>query len=482
MLGLGFAALAVRATLHLLPDSMPRVQSIAVDTNVAVFAIVLALVTGAMCSVVPAFASFQANLTESLKDSRSTSRADHAWLRSGLVVSEIAVALVLVTVSAAFLRSLQKMRVVDPGFGADHVLVAGYQLPLQQYSTQASVDSFHHQVVERLSHKPGVVAAGITNELPASGLVGGSAYTIEGEPTASWKLKFGMFSTASGDYFRAMGIPLIEGRYFTADDSAKTMPVMIVNEWMAKHCWPGQQALGKRMHLGPPQNAKPWATIVGIVADTKMGSRDEPTTGQWYTPVEQPNTLYGRQFDGKLTDAVSGYITLRSTLPPEQMAQTLHATVAEIDPMLALQQVQTMGDVRSSTEAPRRFNTDLITAFASGALLLAITGIYAVIAFSVAQRNHEIAIRMALGARRSDIARIALGFGVKLGLLGCAIGIAGSLAASRLVTSFLFEVSATDPVIYAASVTVMMAVALMASAIPTSRAVAIDPMRILRAE
>jgi len=482
VVGLAFAAVAIRTALHLLPESIPRIDSISINATVAAFAVLLALVTGALCSLAPAFAALRTNLTESLNEgSRSgTGAASHTWLRSGLVVSEIAIALVLLIVSGAFVRSFQKMHAVDPGFRADHVLVAEYQLPVEQYSTNTSADTFNHAVIDRLLSKPGIIAAGSTNGLPTSDFFGRAAYTIEGVPADSWKLKFAMFATVYGDYFHALDIPLIEGRYFTVDDRSSSALVVIVNQSMAEHCWPGQRAVGRRMHVGNPKKGYPWATVVGIVADTKMGSRDEPSEDQWYAPAEQPATLNGSDYAGKLTNPASGYITIRSALPPEQMAQTLRSTVAEVDPMLALQQVQPMDDAISNVEAPRRFNTDLITAFAVGALLLAITGIYAVVAFSVSMRTHELAIRIALGAQRMGIARLVLISAVKLALLGCGLGVLGSLAVSHLVSSFLFEVSATDPFIYMGSVLLMMIVALVASLFPAARAAQADPTNALR--
>ena len=277
-----------------------------------------------------------------------------------------------------------------------------------------------------------------------------------------------------------MGIALLDGRYFTLDDRSDSPLVVIVNQSMARHCWPGQRALGKRMHVGNPHKDLPWATVVGVVADTKIGSRDEPSNDQWYFPAQQPAILYGTASAGKLTGTAGGYITLRSALPPEQMIQTLRSTIAEIDPLLALQQVQPMSDVISNVEAPRRFNTDLVTAFAVGALVLAITGIYAVVAFSVSMRTREIAIRMALGAQRTAIARLVLISGAKLALLGCGLGVLGSLAVSRVVSSFLFEVSATDPLIYMAAVLIMMLMTLLALVLPATRAASADPMDALR--
>ncbi|HEY6851411.1 MAG TPA: ABC transporter permease [Terracidiphilus sp.] len=482
LLGLGLAAAAIRIVLRLLPESMPRVDFISLDVTVATFALLLAVATGVLCSLAPAFAALRTNLLDVLKDGApsGTANSSHAWLRSALVVTEIAIALVLLTISGTFLRSYQKMLAVNPGFRPDHVLIAGYQLPVGQYATHTSVDIFNRAILDRLSTKPAITAAGMANVLPATGGYGMSAYTIEGEPVANWKLKFAPFATTSGNYFRALGIPLLDGRSFTAEDGADSPLVVIVNESMAKHSWLGQRAVSKRMHVGSPQKGYPWATVVGVVADTTMGSRDEPPPDQWYCPMAQPAILYGSDASDKLAAASGGYIALRSALPPEQMIATLRSAVASVDPNLALDEVQPMSDAISNIEAPRRFNTGLIAAFALGALLLAVTGIYAVVAFSVSLRTQEIAIRMALGAERVRIARLVLISAVKLALLGCAFGVLGSLALSQLVRSFLFEVSPADPLIYLASISAMVLMTLLASALPATRAASADPVKALR--
>ena len=481
LLGLACAAIAIRAALHLLPESMPRIGSIAMDAPVSIFALIVALLTGALCSLAPGFAALRTNVTETLKegDRTGTGTSSHARLRSALVVSEIAIALVLLTSSGALLRSFENMRAVDPGFRPDHVLVAGYQLPLKQYPSAISADSFDRAVVDRLSSKPGITAVGLTDILPASDQSAQATYTIEDEPVDRWKLKFAAFALTYGDYFRAMQIRLIDGRYFTIDDRLDSPPVIIVNQTMAKHCWPGQRPIGKRMHVGNPKKGLPWATVVGVVADTKIGSRDQPSTDQWYAPMQQPDIL-GLAPGGKLAGAAGGYIALRSALEPEQMTQTLRSAVAEIDPLLPLEHVQAMDDVISNVEAPRRFNTDLIMVFAAGALLLATTGIYGVLAFSVSIRRREIAVRMALGAQRGNIALLILRSGVKFALLGCGLGVLGSLAVSRLLRSSLFEVSATDPLIYLTCVLIMTSMVLLASMLPATRAASEDPLDVLR--
>jgi len=374
-----------------------------------------------------------------------------------------------------FLRSLQKMQEVDPGFRPDHALVAGYQLPVQQYPTATSIANFNRAVVDRLSGNPVVTAVAISNAVAVSSSFPLSAYTVEGVSAEHWTLKFAAFTSVYGDYFSAMGIPVLEGRSFTVHDDSNAALVVIVSQSMARDCWPGQSALGKRMHVGNPRKELPWATVVGVVADTKV-PRDEPHADQWYTPVAQPATLYGSGTSGNLSGPPSGYITMRSRIDPEHMIQTLRSTIAEIDPQLALQEVRPLADAISEVEAPRHFNTELITAFAGGALLLAVIGIYAVTAFSVSQRAQEIAIRVTLGAQPADIATLVLLSGAKLVLIGCSLGVVGSVAVSQVISSFLFGVSATDPLVHSGAVVLMMLIALLAAI----RASSADPVKALR--
>ena len=480
-LGLALAAIAIRTSLHLIPDSIPRVDSVSINPIVAAFALVVSMASGVLCSLVPAFAALRTNSMENLKEGAQTGSGapSHARLRSVLVVSEIAIALVLLTVSGVFLRSLQKMQEVDPGFRADHAVVAGYQLPVAQYPTEASVAAFHRAIVDKLSSKPGVIAASISSAVAASDIAPQSAFTAEGISSENWKLKFATFTSVYGDYFGAMGIRLLEGRTFTKRDNSNAPLVVIISQSMASDCWPGQSAIGKRMHVGNPQKALPWATVIGVVADTKM-PRDVLSDDQWYTPIDQPATLYGSGPPGNLSGPSSGYISIRTTVDPQHMIGTLRSAVAEVDSLLALQDVQTATDAISAIEAPRHFNTELITGFAGVALLLAITGIYAVMAFSVSQRRQEIAIRFALGAERTTIVKLVLVSGAKLAMTGCGLGVLGSLTVSRLVESLLFSVRATDPLVYLMCVLVMMIMALLASTLPAARAASANLMDALR--
>jgi putative ABC transport system permease protein len=485
LLGLLLAAATLRVAIPLLPESMPRIEGIHLDMGVVVFALVLALITGALCGLAPAFAALRTRVNENLKEGGRTgsSGSSHGRLSSALVVTEIAVALILLTAAGALLRSFQKMRDIDPGYRADHALVAGYNLPRQQYATQASIDNFNRSLVERLDALPGTTAAGIASALPANGSNTNSAYILdETARNQSDKLRVAPWFMTYGDYFRAMGIPLISGRYFTANDKEGAPLVAIIDKTLATRFWPNGDAIGKRLRIGTAEMQTPWATIVGIVADTKLGSPDTPDGEQIYVPVQQFKAMLGSFAPPDSVMGNGGYIVLRSSLPPEQMTNALRSTVAALDPQLALQQMQTMDEALSSSEAPRRFNTSIISAFALGALLLATIGVYAVIAFSVSMRAQEMAIRMALGSRRGEIVRLVLTSGAKLAAIGCAAGLIGALAVSKLLSSMLFNVSATDPLILTASIATMIVLSLAACAVPAQRAASANPVDALRSE
>jgi putative ABC transport system permease protein len=345
------------------------------------------------------------------------------------------------------------------------------------------VDTFNRTLLERLEALPGSTAAGITNQLPTAGFNGGSGFVVdETANDQSAKLRVAPWSITVGDYFRAMGIPLISGRYLTSADKEDAPLVVVVDRSLARHYWPGGNALGRRLRLGTQESKTPWATIVGIVADTKLGAPDTPDQEQVYSTAQQFKTMLGSFASPGNVYGDGSYITLRSELAPEQMTNAMRSTVASLDPLLALEQMQTMDAALSASEAPRRFNTSIISAFALGALLLAAIGVYAVIAFSVSMRAQEMAIRMALGSRRGEIVRLVLTTGAKLTAIGCAAGLIGALAVSRLLGSMLFNVSATDPLILTGSIATMILLSLIACAVPAQRAASANPVDALRSE
>jgi predicted permease len=485
LVGLALAAVALRIGKSLLPESLPRIREIALNWNVVGFALLLAVVTGLLCGLAPAFAALRTNVNGTLKEGGRSGSAGggHARLRSTLVVAEIAVALVLLTASGLLLRSFEKMRSVDLGFRPQHVTTAAYSLPQKQYPTQAAVDTFNKELLRRLRELPGAQSAGLTTFLPASNNNNSQAFVPEGYlPPKGAGMNLATAAQTIGDYLPAMGIPLLGGRFFTDADKAGVQSVVIVNRKLAQHFWPNQDPIGKRLRIGTPEMKTPWMVIVGEVADIKLAAPDEPTREEYYLPVDQLEGDFGSLASPGDLNGNGGYIVLRSTFAPEQMENAFRAAVRAIDPQLALTQVQTMEQAVSQTEAPRRFNTVLISSFALAAVLLAVLGIYSVIAFSVASRIQEMAIRMALGSQRFGIIRLILISGAKLAAIGCVLGLVGAVVDSALLRSLLFGVSPFDPVVLTLAAVAVLLLAVGASAPPALRAASTDPMEALRGE
>lgn len=484
MLGLSLATVALHLGAKFLPENLPRINDIHVNWAVAVFALLLGLATGLICGIAPAFAAMRTKVNDTLKEGGRTGSAGagHVRLRSALVVTEIAVALILLTASGLLLRSFEKMRDVNLGYQPDHTLVAGYSLPQKKYATQASVDQFNQELLRRLEVLPGVKSVGVTSFLPASGNNSNEAITPKDYTPPKDTFDLGTSIQVQGDYFAAMGIPLLRGRLLTPDDNESSQLVTVVNRKLAEQSWPGQNPIGKQLRIGTPAMQTPWMTVVGEVADVKESSPDDPTKQQLYVPIDQAERDIGSLANPGDLNGNGGYIALRTAMPPEQMENTLRATVRSIDPQLPLTQVQAMTQALSDSEAPRRFNTFIISAFAAAAVLLAILGIYSVIAFTVALRVQEMAIRMALGSQRSGIIGLVLASGAKLAAIGCVLGLAGAVASSRLLQTLLFGVSPFDPLTLSLAVVLILLLVLLASLVPARKAATIDPMRALREE
>jgi putative ABC transport system permease protein len=485
LIGLALAALALRVGVSWLPETLPRIDEIGLDWQVVGFAIVLAVLTGMVCGVAPAFAALRTSVNETLKEGGRTGTAGggHARLRSALVVGEIAIALVLLVASGLLLRSFEKMRSVDLGFRADHVLAAAYSLPRQQYASQGAVNEFNDQLIRGLQQLPGVKSVGITSFLPASGSNSNSTFVAEGYvPPQGAGMNLATWVQVQGDYLQAMGIPLLGGRFFTPADTENTQLVVIVNHKLAEHYWPGANPIGKRLRLGTPETPTPSQTIVGEVGDVKESSPDAPSKEQWYQPVEQAEKSVGSLGSPTDLNGNGGYVTLRTSLEPEQMENVLRAAVRAIDPQLPLTQVQSMERTVSDSEAPRRFNTVLISTFALAAVLLAALGIYSVIAFSAALREQEMAIRMALGSQRWGILRLVFTSAARLAVAGCVLGLLFAAATSHFLQALLFGVSPFDPLVLTLAAVSVVMLALAASLLPARRAASIEPMKALRTD
>ena len=485
LLGLALAFVVLRAGIRFLPETLPRVNDISLDWSVVTFAILLAVSTGLLCGLIPALAASRTGFNDALKEGGRSGSAGggHARLRSALVVAEVAVALVLLVASGLLLRSFMKLKEVNLGFTTDHALTAAYSLPRREYATQGAVDGFNDRLLRQLRQIPGVLSVGITSQLPASNAESANSFVAEGYVTPKGaQMSMSWTSQVLGNYFSAAGIPLLRGRDFTDADRADSPLVAIVNHALAQHYWPGQDPIGKRIHFGLPNMSVPWMRVVGEIGDVRQSSADAPIVEQIYQPATQTRATYGQFAPDDMLNANGGSIVLRSTLPPEQMTEAMLTAVRSIDPRLPLTQVESMERVVQADEAPRRFNALLISAFATAAVLLALLGIYSVIAFSAALRTQEMAIRLALGAQRSGVMQIILASGAKLGLYGCGIGAVVAFFTMRLMRTFLFQVDPLDPTVLILAVFSIFVLALAASFIPARRAAAVAPARALRGE
>lgn len=484
-LGLLLAAIALPFAVKWLPESLPRILEIGMNWKVASFALLLSLGTGVVCGLAPALASLRTTVNDALKQTGRTGQAGayHNRLRSVLVVAEMAITLVLIVASGLLVRSLENMLSANLGFRPDHILTASYSLPHAQYATQASVDRFQEDAVQRLQALPGVESAGLTSFLPASGRMGLSEILIEGDTgTQTGKMKLASLMTIQGDYPQSMGISLLRGRFFNRADKADSPLVAIVNHAFAQHYWPDTDPIGKRLRLGPTESPTRWMTIVGEVADVKQESADRPA-GEWYfQPSQQFLPSIGPLAAQADLSGNVGYLVMRTAMPPNQMTEVLRAAVRSIDPQLALSNVQMMERTLDTSTAPRRFSTTLISAFAGVSVMLTLFGTYTVVAFTFALRSQEMAVRIALGSQRSGILRLVLSSAVKLGLAGCILGLMASLAVSRLLSSLLFEVDPSDPLILGVAIAAVLLLVLAASIAPAWRAASIDPIRTLRSE
>ena len=483
--GLTLAGAALQAGISFLPESLPRVSAITLDWRVVAVAIGLTMLTGLACGLIPALSAARTSVNQALKEAgrTGTEAAGHARLRSALVVAEVAAAFVLLIAAGLLIRSFDRLRSVDLGFRTDHTLTASYSLPEQQYSTQAAVDAFNAALLTRLEQIPGAQHVGTTTELPAAGDNNWQAFVPEGyvAPQGGAMVK-AWPARVMGNYFRAAGIPLLRGRDFSDADRPGAPLVVIVNRTLAERYWPGQDPIGKRLHLGLPETDLPWMTVVGEIGDVKQTAADAETQSQIYSPVSQTRDVHRRNEAPGWIDGTFGSIVIRGQLPPERLVDSLRAVVRSIDPQLPLNHIQSMEQVVSEGQASRRFNTLLISSFAVAAVLLAILGIYSVIAFSAALRTHELAIRLAMGAQRRSVLRLVLASGAKLCLAGCVIGGVAAVFSTRLLRSLLFNVNPLDPAVLILAAASIFLLALAASIVPARRAASIEPMQALHME
>ncbi len=451
------------------PPSIPRPESFSLDWRVFAFLIFASLLSGVLFGLVPALQISLSGLNETLKDGWSQpSGSARSRLRSALVVSQIAIAALLLVGSGLLLRSFARVLEVDPGFRAENVLTLDISLPASKYKDDVQRVAFYDALISRVRSLPGTVSAGAIENLPLGDGGTNGDFQIQGRSFPLHQEPIAEKSIATSDYFQAMGIRLLRGRLFTGHDGRDAHTVAIVNESLARRFWPNQNPIGQ--HLDISLSEKPnWQEIVGVVADVKRDALDASTTSEIYVPQPQIPA-------GAMT------MVIRSTGDLSTLASAVRLSVAEVDKELPVFNVQTMQQVVSNSLSGRRMSTILLGAFAGCALLLASIGIYGVVSYWVAQRTREIGIRSALGANRGDILRMVLGHGMLLASVGTAVGLAASLVLTRFLSTLLFGVSNRDVVSMASAAAALIAVALLACYVPARRAAKVDPLVALRFE
>jgi putative ABC transport system permease protein len=470
-LGLLFAWWGVELLVSLSPGNIPRLDEVGLDRSVLLFTFGVSLLTGVVFGLLPALQASKTDLASSLKEGGSrgaTAGAGASRLRNVLVVSEIAIAVVLLAGAGLMIRSFEAIRDVDPGFRPDRTLTSDFSLPAAKYKEDAQVTSFFEQLGARAAAMPGVERVGLVSNIPFSGgdIAG---FVIDGRPEPPpEQVLDAEYRVVSPDYFDVMGIPVVRGQLFTERDRAGSPAATVINETMARRYWPGEDPIGKRINLGDPSSS-PWRTIVGVVRDIRNESLDKEPYPQMYAPLAQ---FPRRQMT----------LVARTSGEPSALVPALRRDLSSLDKDLPLYNVRTMEQVLADSISRRRFQMLLITAFAGVGLLLAAVGIYGVISYSVAQRRHEIGVRMALGARATDILRLVVGQGLGLALAGVGCGLVAAFALTRVMASLLYGVSATDPVTFASVSLALLGVALAACLVPARRATKVDPMVALRYE
>jgi len=471
--GLVLAALGVRLLMTLTPADLPRIANTSIDTAVLGFTFAVSLLTGIVFGLVPALNATLFGVSAKLKeDARTTAGgASGHRLRKFLVVSEIALALVLLISAGLMIRSFALLHRIDPGFRADNLLTMRLELPEARYREQTKQRQFHRELLDGLNSIPGVQAA-LVSEIPMSGDYLTHNFVIEGRP----RLPAGsepevQTRTVAGDYFRLMGIPLLAGRDFGPQDRTGGQHVALVNRAFVAQYFPGQDAVGARVDWArsdPPD----WMTIVGVVGDIKHFGPSEPEEPAVYDLYSQTAQKWKRWM----------YPTIRGAASPGALLAQVKERLWAIDNQLPVTQVFTMNAIVASSLDHQRFNLTLLGIFAAVALALAVVGIYGVMSYSITQRTNEIGIRVALGAQHSNILWLILGQGLRLALVGGALGIVASFALTRYMSHLLFGISPRDPQTFVAIPFVLLAVALLACYIPARRAMRVDPIVALRYE
>ena len=447
----------------------PGWYQLGINFPVLLFTLGLSLLSGIVFGLAPALQVSKPNLNSSLKEgSRQTSGGSHR-LRSSLVVLEVALSLMLLVGAGLLARSFLSLLRTDPGFNPESVLTMRLVLPTAKYKDEPQLDAFYNALLQRVKVQPGVESAAFVNYLPLGGSNSSDAYLVEGEPEpAPGQDHDGRYRVATPDYFSTMQISIVRGRAFTEQDQAGAPRVVVVNETLARKHWPGQDAIGKRIRFYGPLERAPWMEIVGVVRDVKH-ELNIPVEPEYYLPHAQDSWH-------------SMVLVARTSVEPSSLVGAIRQQVWAIDKDQPVFDVNTMEEVRSTSVALYSFSSVTLGIFAGVALLLASIGIYGVMAFAVTQRTQEIGIRMALGARTADVLKLVVNHGMKLALLGMAIGLAGSWALTRFLEKMLVGVEATDLLTFSVVSVFLLFAAFVACYLPARRATKVDPLVALRYE
>ncbi len=473
-LGVLVAFCGIRSLPSLAPPDIPRLDATGIDPAVLVFTMGLSLLAGLVFGIAPAAQASRADVIEALKDGPrgGTIRPARRRLQSIFLVTQIALSIVVVTGAGLMVRSILAVSRVEPGFQAEGLLALDVTLPGAGYAEPASRSAFFSQALDRLRALAGVESAAAVHCLPLTGSCWTSVYQAEGLPESSGaQLPIAAFNQVSDDYFRAMRIPLVEGRAFTPADGASSAPVAIVNARMARRHWPGASAIGRRIRQGFPENGGPWREIVGVVGDALQNGPEWESWPEIYFPYAQVPSAAMRLLVRSHGDG-----------DPAILARAATAEIHRLDATQPVENVRPMTAYLADSMARRRFSTLLLLMFAGLALVLAAVGIYGVVSCGVSERTHEIGVRMALGARAADIARLVLGRGMRLTLTGVMAGLAGAVIVTRFMSGLLYGVTPNDPLTFAFMAALLAAVALAACWLPARRASRVDPMKVLRLE
>ena len=458
----------------LIPDGMKQSTNLKLDGSILLFSLTASVVTGIVFGLIPALQSARVDLNESLKQSGGRSGSGTGMrLRSGMIVFEVSLSLVLLVGAVLLIQTLFQLFNQYSILAPEKVMTMRTVLPLTKYDDAGKRNAFYQNVLQRVEATPGVVSAGYSTSVPLAWKGGTSGFFPEGlkEPLAGLAYDAN-HRQVSENYLQTMSIPLRRGRYFGAQDNEHAMPVVIINETMARTYWPNVDALGRRFKLGDPADNTPWMTIVGVVGDVRQMGIDVPVKAEMYMPYRQADLRFYVPRD----------LVFRTAGDPASLVGSVRQAIRAVDPDQPISDVATMEEVLGREISQRRLGMILLTAFAVLALLLASLGIYGVLAYFVAQHRNEIGVRLALGATPAKILLFVLQKGMRLTLLGVGIGLAASFALTRLMTSLLFGVNPVDPLTFAAVPVLLAVVAFLACWIPARRAARVDPVVALRYE